>query len=112
MADNNSIIREINLRAPINMSTNKSTVVDFNGFNKKTGVMFNETLSNIYNKKYDSSGQQVVTIGENIYTIKDGCLYNNQELLIDYNDNYKVDAEIKTELDKNTLAYYPDIAVV
>lgn len=112
MADNNSIIREINLRAPINMSTNKSTVVDFNGFNKKTGVMFNETLSNIYNKKYDAAGQQVVTIGENIYTIKDGCLYNNSELLIDYNDNYKVKAEIKTNLDKNTLAYYPDTAVV
>ena len=112
MADNNSIIREINLRAPINMSTNKSTVVDFNGFNKKTGVMFNETLSNIYNKKYDSSGQQVVTISENTYSIKDGCLYNNSELLIDYNDNYKVDAEIKTEFDKNTLAYYPNTAVV
>jgi hypothetical protein len=112
MANTKSFIREINLQnATINLNKNKSIVTDFVGFNKNTGVWYNNALSNLYYSEQPESDVTEYIIGNDTYTIKDGVLYKNNVQLKDYSDYDIVSANIITNLDKNTIAYRDGVNV-
>lgn len=105
MANSKSSIREINLQnTTINLNKNKSIVSDFVGFNKNTGVWYNNALSNLWYKE-EVAADDVFTIGEDIYKTIDGSLYKNDVLVKNYNGINKVSSNILPELNENTIAY-------
>ena len=67
MANNKSIIREIDLKnIQLNLNTNKSTVTDFIGCNKNTGAWYNNCLSPLYYTN-DTKSDSVISLGSNSY---------------------------------------------
>jgi len=111
MANTKSFIREIDLQnTSINLNKNKSIVSDFTGFNKNTGVWYNNALSNLYYKE-DLAASNVFTVGEDIYKVIDGALYKNDVLIKDFNDVNKVSSNILPELNENTIAYAEGVNV-
>lgn len=107
MANNKSIIREINLQnTNINLNKNKSIISDFAGFNKNTGVWFNGVLSNLYCID-DKAADDVVTIDKDTYKIVDDALYKNDVLIKDYSNSNKLRTEILGNINENVIAYTP-----
>lgn len=111
MANSKSYIREINLQnTSINLNKNKSIVSDFTGFNKNTGVWFNNVLSNLYNVD-DKADGNIITINNDTFKITDGALYKNGVLVKDYSNSNKVKTEILGNIADNVLAYTPEVDV-
>lgn len=112
MANTKSIIRELDLKnVNINLNENKSIISDFNGFNKNTGVWFNGVLSNLYCSDNKETNADIITIGEDVYKITGNELYKNDVLVKDYTNTDKVSTEILTNINKNVLAYTPQVYV-
>lgn len=111
MANNKSIIREIDLKnIQLNLNTNKSTVTDFIGCNKNTGAWYNNCLSPLYYTN-DTKSDSVISLGSNSYKFIGKVVYKNGTKLIDYSNIPLVKTETLDELDDEVIAYAPGIKV-